>query len=494
MRFRLMILVTVLLVATCLPASVSAGVSPARSPFRNDLARFPRPPADNGWGIHWTPALSAQSPDVVDRFVVEIESMGIKWVKIMQPDVAKVEHEYLIRQLARRGIMPILRVYREFNTPYEHLDALVRAGRAMGVHYYELYNEPNVSGEQGGWREGESIDPERIAALWLPAARIVVGAGGYPGTPALAPGGHYDDMVFLRVFLEKVVDLGGGETLRDSWVGLHNYFMNHPVSYPEDEVNLYSWLLTEKEIEARGLPIDEVESINYYRTVSRLPRAEGGYFAGRTVLEDSNGFRKFEAYDTIVRQVAGFQMPILSTEGGVMPGGKEDPRYPRTTDEDVADRTAAAFTYMMSEAPDYYFACTPWILANLAGGGRDDKWEDAAWFQGYAGDAMPVVGTIKELAESSRPRNLPTPMPTPTATRQVNAATNNRPTTASSRLMPTPAPTVDLVSMGWLIVWRDVRAFNCLPVRLSAAAPVVRTWNAPADGHQWGLEMRDGTG
>ena len=493
-RSRLVILMLLLLAATVLPARASAGVAAAGSAFRNDLARFPRPTGDNGWGIHWAPRLSAQSPEVVDRFVAEIEAMGITWVKILQPDVAKVEHEYLIRELTRRGIMPILRVYREFNTPYEHLDELVRTGRAMGVYYYELFNEPNIEGDQGGWRDGEEIDPQRMAALWLPAARSVVRAGGFPGVPALAPGGHYDDMAFLREFLEDVVEQGGAETLKSSWIGLHNYFMNHPVSYPEDEVNLYGWLLTSREIEERGLSEQEVESINYYRTVSRLPRSEGGYFVGRTVEEDSNGFRKFEAYHAIVSEVVGYQMPILSTEGGVMPGGKEDPRYPRTTDADVANRTAEAFTYMLDEAPEYYFTFTPWILANLAGGGGDDKWEGATWFEGYAGEAKPVVETIKELAATSRPRVLPTPMPTPTATRQASALSSANTSWANSRQMPTATPTVDPGKIGWLIVWRDLRAFNCLPVRLSAAAPVVRTWNAPADGHEWGLEMRDSAG
>lgn len=436
------------------------------------LARFPRPPQDNGWGIHWIPTLHAQPTATVDRFVAEVSRLGIKWVKIMQADQPKVEHEYLIRALIQRGIMPILRVYRADNAPYEHLEALVRQAVPLGVYYYELYNEPNVAGQAGGWQEGERIRPERIADNWLLAAEAVTRAGGYPGTPALAPGGHYEDTAFLRAFLRRIVARGRKDILEKSWIALHNYFLNHPLDYPEDPVNLKGEPLSPQEIAQRGLSEAEARSINEARANSRRPRAQGGYYVGSTIYQDSNAFRKFEAYAAIVQEEVGFVMPILSTEGGAIPGTQEDPRYPRVTDQDVAEWTTGAFAYMLEKAPSYYFVFTPWLLANLAGGGSDTSWEEAAWFKGFAGEAKPVVEAVRRLASASRPRVLPTP-----------------------QAEPTQAPALaDAVQQGWFVFWRDGEPVRCLSVVFSPARAAVGVWQPPAEPGQWGLEVRDAWG
>ncbi len=455
--------------------SASPTSTPTPTPFApqvgsQGLSRFPRPPQDNGWGIHWIPTLHAQPTATVDRFVTEVSRLGIKWVKIMQADQPKVEHEYLIRALVQRGLMPILRVYRADNAPYEHLEALVRQAVPLGVYYYELYNEPNVSGKAGGWREGERISPERIADNWLLAAEAVVRAGGYPGTPPLAPGGHYEDTAFLRAFLRRIVARGRKDILEKSWIALHNYFLNHPLDYPEDPVNLQGTPLSPQEIARRGLSEAEARAINEARANGRRPRAQGGYYVGSNIHQDSNAFRKFEAYAAVVQEEVGFTMPILSTEGGAIPGTQEDPRYPRVTDQDVAEWTTGAFAYMLEKAPPYYFVFTPWLLANLAGGGTDPAWEEAAWFKGFAGEAMPVVKAVQQLASQSRARALPTPQ-----------------TSASSSVS-------DQIQQGWFIFWRDGEPVRCLSVTFSPARAAAGVWQPPTEPGEWGLEIREASG
>lgn len=373
------------------------------------LSAYPRPAHDNGWGIHWTPILFSQPPDVVDRLLTEVEALGLRWVKLMQADEPKLQHLYLIDQLVRRDIMPVLRVYRPWNEPYQHLSILVREGVAHGVFYYELYNEPNIAGEAGGWQPGEEISVARIADLWIPAAREIAALGGYPGLPALAPGGSYDDMRFLDEFLAVLQQRGALDTLHRAWVPLHNYFFNHPLDYPEDPVNRSSVPLTPAEIHERGLSAAEVVAINRARQIARWPRAQGGYYVGDTVDEDSNGFRKFEAYRNIIYRRLGRELPIITTEGGAIAGSQEDPRYPRVTELDVAQRTRAAFEYMIDQAPAYYFAFMPWLLANLDGGSGDSAWESAAWYPA-GGRPRPVVAAVKELAAQGRTRrHLPVP-------------------------------------------------------------------------------------
>jgi hypothetical protein len=357
-----------------------------------------------------------------------------------------------------------------------------------------------MAGKPGGWFNGDAIDVNRMVTDWLPAARAIVAAGGFPGVPAMTPGGDVDDMIFLRSFLKGVVAAGGRETLSNSWIALHNYFLNHPLDYPLDPVNLRSIPLSEDEISQRKLSEIEVNAINHARSISRQPRSQGGYYMGDTIDKDSNGFRKYEAYENIARQVTGLTMPILSTEGGAMPGTQEDPRYPKVSDDDVASLTTEAFTYMAEKAPNYYFAFTPWIMANEAAGNPDPQWEGATWFRGGSGEPMPVVAAVRELAAQKKTRQ-PLPAETPSTPEPLStpSATPPAPTPPadSTRTPPAASPTPDPAltgDRGWLIFWRDGQAFNCMPVILSEIEPAVRSWQAPGDGHAWGMEMRDAQG
>lgn len=355
------------------------------------LAQYPRPNKDNGRGVHYAPTILAQPTNMVDFFIDELLAMNIKWVKLMQGDIPKVEHQYLVEQLVAHDIEPIIRVYKPYNEPYEHLSELVMAAQPLGVHYFELYNEPNINGFPGGWRDGEAISIDRILDLWIPAAEVIDQAGGYPGLPTLAVGGDYDDMLFLKTVLDNLIARNRVDVLERAWIPLHNYFLNHPFNYPEDPVNLHNVLLTNEEVQRHGLTSEEIQTINNARTNARAP---GGYYVGDTIHDDSNGFRKFEAYAKIFHDRFGFYIPIITTEGGPLAGDHQDPRYPAITVDDAAELTLQGYHAMLDTAPAYYFAFAPWLLANGAGGHWDAAWEEAAWYK-IDGSALPVVDLLK---------------------------------------------------------------------------------------------------
>ena len=375
-----------------LPGSGDASAFECTSgPSLNNLAQYPRPAGDNGRGLHYTPTLFPQQPEVVDRFVSELLAMNIKWVKLMQGDVPKIEHQYLVEQLVAHRIEPILRVYQPYNDPYQNLSGLVSAGVPLGVHYYELYNEPNIAGLPGGWKDGETISVERLLDVWIAAAEQVREAGGYPGLPSLAVGGNYDDMRFLRDFLDGLKARQRTDLLDRAWLPLHNYFLNHPLDYPSDPVNLKSVPLDQMDIQARHLTPEQVQAINQARANARQP---GGYYVGDTINTDSNGFRKFEAYAQIMFERLGYYLPIIGTEGGAIAGEQQDPRYPPVTDEDVTSLTLRAYQAMTDQAPPYFFAFTPWLMSNSSGGNWDPAWEQAAWYK-LDGTVLPVVTALK---------------------------------------------------------------------------------------------------
>ena len=362
---------------------------------RNLLSAYPRPKDDNGRGIHWSPTNQPQPRKMVDYFLQELREMNIKWVKLLQDDQPDLPHSYLIEQLVANDIEPVLRIYKPFNEPYEHLSELVPKAKEEGVHYFELFTEPNIAGQAGGWREGEPISIERIVDLWILAAREIHAAGAHPGLPSLAPGGTIDDMIFMARFLDGLRARGQTGLLPGAWIPMHNYFLNHPLDYPADPVNVHDVPLTKEEIAERELTPEQVAAINHDRRIAKLPREQGGFWVGNTIHEDSNGFRKFEAYADIFYRRFGYYLPIISTEGGAVVGAAEDPRYPPVREEDVTTLTLGAYHAMLDDAPPYFFAHTPWLIANRAGGHADERFEQAAWYKDREGTTLPVVQAIK---------------------------------------------------------------------------------------------------
>jgi hypothetical protein len=372
---------------------------------QNPLAAYPRPQDDNGRGLHGSPTNQRLPQEAVDYFIPELRAMNIKWFKFLQDDAPEVTDPYLIEQLVANDIEPIMRVYKPFNDPYQHLAELAPQAVKLGVHYFELYNEPNVAGPAGGWQDGEPINIERMVDGWVLAAQEVHAAGGYPSLPPLAGGGTVDDMTFLREFLDGVQARGQAGLMPGSWLALHNYFLNHPLDYPIDPVNVNDVPLTEAEIAERGLTPTQVEAINHARSIAKLPREQGGFWVGNTIDEDSNAFRKFDAYANIVYRRFGYYLPVISTEGGAIIGAAEDPRYPPVREEDLTTLTLEAYHTLLDEAPPYFFAHTSWLLANNAGEHFDERFEQAAWYKDRKGTTLPVVEALKADPRKNEVRN-----------------------------------------------------------------------------------------
>ncbi len=302
---------------------------PRRSVRPLPLDAFPRPPGDNGRGIHWIPT-PRQSREVIDKYIREIEQMGVKWVTFLNDGTQIGDNDYLVEQLVRRGIEPIMRVYTDAGAPIQgDLAALVRHYRAKGVRYFQLYNEPNLRIEN----QGQPPDPVRYVEKWLPAARTVIEAGGFPGfgslspTPGLAPGaapGDMDDLTFLREAVREIRRRGAEDVLARSWLSVHNY---------------------------------------------------------------GTEFLRIREYDRVLREELGWSMPQIGTEAGIYPGQN-------LSEEEAARIVADAYRYLPQREP-YYFAYTYWIIANETGlGPADPAWNHQALFR-PDGTTSPLVSILK---------------------------------------------------------------------------------------------------
>lgn len=301
------------------------------------LSDFPRPIADNGRGMHWIPT-THQPPEIVDRYVDELKAMKVKWAVFLNEGTQIGANDYLVSKLTGAGIMPVMRVYTPGGAPVEgDLEALVKHYLPMGVKYYQLYNEPNLSLEN----QGQPPDVNRYLDLWLPAAKAVARAGGLPGFGALAPGGEVDDLQFLRQALDGIKQRHETSVLDRAWLSMHNYMFNRPLEYDND----------------------------------------------------SNGFAKFRWYDQIVREKVGRSLPIIGTEGGAHVGAHNDGSLPPLDENEMVNRMLAAYARTGSGSEPYNFAYTYWLIANEAGGGTDPQFTDHALFR--KDGTSPLVEALK---------------------------------------------------------------------------------------------------
>jgi hypothetical protein len=302
------------------------------------LADFPRPPADNGRGIHWVPT-GVQTPEVIDRLIAEAKAMKITWVTFLNHETAVGPNDYLVKHLVANGIEPVMRIFTPEGRPIQgDLGAMVRHYRALGVHYFQLYNEPNNKGENPDGRP----DVERYIDQWAAAAQTVIANGGLPGFGALSPGGDVNDLEFLDRALAGLARRGQTNLLDTAWLSLHNYSFNRPVDY-----------------------------------------------AG-----DTHSYLKFRLYHDIIMRRLGRPMPMIGTEGGTHPGNDFDRRYPAVNEARQTQLVLDGYRYLQRREP-YYFAYSYWIIANEVGGGGDPAWREHALFQ--PGYTSPIVEGLKRL-------------------------------------------------------------------------------------------------
>ncbi len=239
-------------------AALSAPSIPALNTPTTTAVNFPRPAGDNGRGIHWIPTVHS-SKEVVDKYVNEAAAMNVKWAVVLNDGVNIGDNDYLVKRLVEKGIMPVMRVYTSGLVPVTgDLGALVKHYKAMGVSYYQLYNEPNLAAENPDGKPSV----QRYLDVWLPAARKVVEAGGLPGFGALSPQGEANDLQFLQQALQGVKARGAGGLLDSTWLSMHNY--------------------------AAGQDIN-----------------------------DKSGFARFKEYASVMERTLGRTLPIIGTEGGV---------------------------------------------------------------------------------------------------------------------------------------------------------------------------------
>ncbi len=387
------------------------------------LAEFPRPPHDNGRGVHWSARLYHPTGPDLQYWMNELKAMQIKWVKIL--DDGGGSSIELAQTLLANDMMPIVRIYRERPNP-GHLSGrevdTVNRLIAAGVRYIETNNEPDLPAE---WRDSHRPDDwlDIVVDNFIFDADLILDAGGLPALPAMGPGSQDNAIA-------RVVERGRKDIFeRGAWVAIHNYTLNHPLDYPDDAVNqegqpltpeeyaaLAAWQysdLSPEEAAAKGVSPEDYEKFQKWawdgRTLEMVNelRAQAKN-PGQTINDDANCFRAWEWWGNVIYENLGFYVPVISTEGGPVVGWGDDKRYAKVNPETQADWQLEIFRFLQDEAPEWYFSCCTWLIASKPLGDHSPTWDQMAWYttawdlQFGLNGQLPVVQKAKDTPSRLR--------------------------------------------------------------------------------------------
>ncbi len=322
--------------------------------------------------------------------------MHIKWLKVV--DDGRGSSAAFCERLIKEGIMPVVRLERAHPHPRrlspEEKDTIRRLVD-VGVRYFEIDHEPDVP---ASW--GEAMPPNWFFLViqgFIEDADFVLEVGGLPGIPAMELHPH-------RNPVRAIVDQGRADLLeRGTWWAIHNYTLNRPLEYPDDDVN------------RTGRPVTDDEYEQHYpwgwsepREVINKWRAEGMQPAA-TLADDPFCFRAYELAGLMAQEVLGYAIPVISTEGGAVTGVRDDRRYPRLDPWTAAEWTVRINEFLQREAPPWYFTLCHWLIADRRiDPSRPHAWEPHCWYThwwdeqfGFRG-VLPVVNRVKAMPSIER--------------------------------------------------------------------------------------------
>ncbi len=367
------------------------------------LEAFPRPPEDNGRGIHWSPSPYPPSGRMLDYWIEELHALHMRWVKVI--DDGQGSSLPLCRRLIEEGFMPVVRLLRP---PHPRLlneqekDTLRRLVD-VGVRYLEIDHLPDLP---SSWVEAMPANWfDVVMDTFIQEADFVLEIGGLPAIPAMT---FHPDRNPVQAILAR-----GRRDLfeRGVWWAVHAYTLNRPLDYPDDEVNRTGRPVTPEEY-ARHHPWgwnEPPEIINRWRAEGRQPDAR--------LVDDPHCFRVYELAGAWAQEALGYPIPVIATEGGAVTGWRDDRRYPRLDPWTAATWTERIITFLQQDAPAWFFAVCHWLLADRRMDiSRPHAWESQCWYThywdkqfGFNGE-LPVVSRVKALPSRVRP-DVETPAP-----------------------------------------------------------------------------------
>lgn len=199
---------------------------PPPAPPSGLYGHFPRPPEDNGMGVHF--GLDMRS-EAMALDIGRAKDMRLTWATLCYQGQEQLLR--CARMIWDAGIMPVCRQ----NTPISRRHPFGEDARVLidnGIPaYIQIFNEPSDHREWENERPRDYL--EKWAWLWAEKAEDVYRSGGYPGLQCLLP-----------QEVEAAIDALGAdsEVWERVWFCCHNYGLNHPPAWHEDYWSVLGFL------------------------------------------------------------------------------------------------------------------------------------------------------------------------------------------------------------------------------------------------------------
>jgi hypothetical protein len=343
------------------------------------LERYWRPANDTGYGFHYYPDTDHYSPDDASKWLPELKSLGASWLIVLSKLESTIP-EFFVRKLVADEIEPVVRV---LVPPFQSVDRpalaeMLSSYANWGVHYVELFSEPNSAAQWSVEQWCRDSLVERFVDTLMPCLEEMADRGLHPVFPALRPHGDYWDLAFLRSSLEVLAAKLDSSVLERTAIAMHNHGFDRALSW------------------GQGGQQDWPVARPYYRPAGS---------------EDHLSFRLFEWYDEVARSVLGQSLGLLCVGSAVIGDPHSDEGGVWVDEDNHADRATSMATMLMENTvPDYVINQVFWLLATKEG----DVDRGHAWY-GAQGDECQAVSVLKGLLKHSRVGEDDSPQPDPPA-------------------------------------------------------------------------------
>ena len=227
----------------------------------------------------------------IDRWLPVFQSVQTHWLILSGTETQTIP-EFFLRSLIDTGIKPIVQLDGSFEgTSVRTLSPLFTKYADYGVEHIVLHDRPNMRSQWNPsiWSQGDLV--ERFLDHLIPLLELQNEYGLKPIFPALEPGGDYWDTAFLRTALGSLQRRGKGDLLEDLTVGLYQWNFDKPLDW------------------GAGGPTTWTTAKPYSTPADS---------------QDQRGFRIYEWYAAICREVVGTVLPMMALGSGISPQTRDD--------------------------------------------------------------------------------------------------------------------------------------------------------------------------
>lgn len=287
-----------------------------------------------------------------------LKSLKANWITLYASSERAVPETFL-SDLLQAGIEPLILMRGDINDPNPSaMLPLLRSYARWGVKYVAIYDRPNL---RSNWSDADWNNKrflERFVDQLIPLLEMQRTVDLKPVLPPLEPGGDYWDTAFLRSALESLARRGKSDLLQDLHLAIYAWTYSKPIDW------------------GSGGP-------------SRWPEARPYHTPPN--CQDQIGFRAFEWYADIAKQVIGHTPPMLVVAGGVASEAVPENGY---SDIQI-EQTIGLIRALEQKIPDYLLNMTFFCLTAAT----DTPEINAAWYPAPTSPA-PIVEAVQQVLRS----------------------------------------------------------------------------------------------